>query len=78
MNEQELNNILQTIRALPDGNDEMARAVLKAAVDSVTLETLQRLIPTAKATTNEKVVEDRTKGEGSTGSLKFTKKEIDS
>ena len=43
MTEQELSNILKTIRAIPEGSDEMAMAVLKAAADSISMDKLKAL-----------------------------------
>lgn len=40
---QELNNILKILKSIPDGNDELARAVLKAATDSITLDRIKEL-----------------------------------
>ena len=67
MTEQELDNILKTIRAIPETSDEMAKAVLKAAADSISLDKLKSLTGSAP---NEKVV----KGESSV--LKFGAEEI--
>lgn len=46
MTNQELDNILKTLKSLPDGNDELARAVLKAAADSITLDRVKELTAT--------------------------------
>lgn len=46
MTNQELDNILKTLKSLPDGNDELARAVLKAAADSITLDKVKELTAT--------------------------------
>lgn len=43
MTEQDLDNILRTIKALPDGSDETARALLKAAADSITIDKIKEL-----------------------------------
>ena len=43
MTNQELNDIIKTLKAIPDGNDSMARAVLKAAADSITLAKIKEL-----------------------------------
>ena len=45
---QELNNILKTLKSIPDGNDELARAVLKAATDSITLDRIKELTETVE------------------------------
>ena len=75
MDYKELDNILKTLKALPEGNDEMARAVLKAASDSITLETLQKLLPTAQAATVKQGAE-RERGRSSKVGFTFTKKEM--
>lgn len=79
MTNQELDNILQTLKALPDGNDEMARTILKAAADSVTLSALQQLIPSAQTKTTP-VQRDvvRQRGRSSKVGFTFTKKEMKS
>ncbi len=46
MTNQELDNILKTLKSLPDGSDELARAVLKAAADSITLDKVKELTAT--------------------------------
>ena len=46
MTNQELDNILKTLKSLPDGNDELARAVLKAAADSITWDKVKKLTAT--------------------------------
>ena len=50
MNEHELNNILKTLRAIPDGNDELARTVLKAAADSISLDKIKALTDSSNIT----------------------------
>ena len=75
MNNQQLDNIILTLKALPEGNDEMARAVLKVASDSITLETLQKLLPTAQAATAQQGAE-RERGRSSKVGFTFTKKEM--
>lgn len=79
MTNQELDNILQTLKVLPDGNDEMARTILKAVADSVTLSTLQQLIPSAQIQTApvQKCAE-RKRGRSSKVGFIFTKKEMKS
>ncbi|MDE7439988.1 MAG: hypothetical protein K2N23_05740, partial [Clostridia bacterium] len=43
MTDKQLDEFLKAIRAIPEGNDEAARAVLKAAAESITLETLKSI-----------------------------------
>lgn len=43
MTQEQLLQLLQTIREVPEGNDEKALAVLQAAADSITLEKLVAL-----------------------------------
>ena len=43
MTNQELDNILKTLKSLLVGNDELARAVLKAAADSIMLDKIKAL-----------------------------------
>ncbi len=66
MTEQELSNILKTIRAIPESSDEMAMAVLKAAADSISMDKLKALTS---------VPEHDSKLTDSTA-LKFSDKEI--
>ena len=67
MTQQELTNILKTIRAIPESSDEMAMAVLKAAADSISLDKLKSLTDSAQ--------EDTIKDSGSSV-LKFSAQEI--
>ena len=48
MTQEQLLQLLQTIRDVPEGNDEKALAVLQAAADSITLEKLAALTNNAK------------------------------
>ena len=48
MTQEQLLQLLQTIRDVPEGNDEKALAVLQAAADSVTLEKLVALTDNTK------------------------------
>lgn len=43
MTQQELDNIIKTLKAIPESNDDMARTILKAAADSITLERIKSL-----------------------------------
>ena len=67
MTQQELANILKTIRAIPESSDEMAMAVLKAAADSISLDKLKSLTDNAQ--------EETIKDSGSSV-LKFSAQEI--
>ncbi len=48
MTQEQLLQLLQTIREVPEGNDEKALAVLQAAADSITLEKLVALTDNTK------------------------------
>ena len=75
MTDQELNDIIKTLKAIPDGNDGMARAVLKAAADSITLAKIKELTDVkAEAESNEAIRES----DGGSEMLVFSRKEIDS
>ena len=75
MTNQELNDIIKTLKAIPDGNDSMARAVLKAAADSITLAKIKELTDVkAEAESNEIIRES----DGGSEMLVFSRKEIDS
>ena len=75
MTNQELNEIIKTLKAIPDGNDGMARAVLKAAADSITLAKIKELTDVkAEAESNEIIKES----DGGSQMLVFSRKEIDS
>lgn len=70
MTEQELDNIIKTLKAIPESNDDMARAVLKAAADSITLERIKSLTGESKEVTSQ--------SDGDSDVLAFSRKEIDS
>ncbi|MDE7329617.1 MAG: hypothetical protein K2N30_00765, partial [Clostridia bacterium] len=72
MTNQELDNILKTLKSLPDGNNELARAVLKAAADSITLDKVKELTATVGNTEQPKPKESMNYSE----ILIFPKKEI--
>jgi hypothetical protein len=55
MTDKELDNILKTIKIIPDGNDEFARTVLKLATDSITLSKLQDMLPSTQQTTPDTI-----------------------
>ena len=75
MTDKELNDIIKTLKAIPDGNDGMARAVLKAAADSITLAKIKELTDVkAEAESNEIIKES----DGGSQMLVFSRKEIDS
>ena len=60
MTNQELDNILRTLKTLPEGNDELARTILKAAADSITLDKIKSLTSVSEESeeqlTNEKAL----------------------
>ena len=68
MTEQELTNILKTIRTIPEGSDEMAMAVLKAAADSISLDKLKSLTDSSQ--------EETTAKDSGSSVLKFSAQEI--
>lgn len=72
MTNQELDNILKTLKLLPDGNDELARAVLKAAADSITLDKVKELTATVGNMEQTKTTESMNYSE----ILIFSKEEI--
>lgn len=72
MTNQELDNILKTLKSLPDGNDELARAVLKAAADSITLDKVKELTATVSNKEQSKTNESMNYSE----ILIFAEKEI--
>lgn len=75
MTNQELNDIIKTLKAIPDDNDGMARAVLKAAADSITLAKIKELTDVkAEVESNEAIGES----DGGSEMLVFSRKEIDS
>ena len=75
MTDKELNDIIKTLKAIPDGNDGMARAVLKAAADSITLAKIKELTDVkAEVENNEAIGES----DGGSEMLVFSRKEIDS
>ncbi len=75
MTDKELNDIIKTLKAIPDGNDGMARAVLKAAADSITLAKIKELTDVkAEVESNEAIKES----DGGSEMLVFSRKEIDS
>lgn len=70
MTEQELDNIIKTLKAIPESNDDMARTILKAAADSITLERIKSLTGESKEVTSQ--------SDGGSDVLAFSRKEIDS
>ena len=70
MTQQELDNIIKTLKAIPESNDDMARTILKAAADSITLERIKSLT----GGSNEVILQS----DGSSDVLAFSRKEIDS
>lgn len=65
MTNQDLDNILKTIKSLPEGNDELAKSILKATADSIAL----RKFNAVSSDENEKQLTEKT-------ALKFSPKEI--
>ena len=74
MTESELNDIIKTLKAIPDNNDDIARAVLKAAADSITLDKIKALTNVKVADSQEITDEDISGSER----LVFSRKEINS
>ena len=70
MTQQELDNIIKTLKAIPESNDDMARTILKAAADSITLERIKSLT----GGSNEVILQS----DGSSDVLASSRKEIDS
>lgn len=75
MTNQELNDIIKTLKAIPDGNDGMARAVLKAAADSITLAKIKELTDVKAETESNEAIRE---SDGGSEMLVFSRKEIDS
>ena len=75
MTTQELNDIIKTLKAIPDGNDGMARAVLKAAADSITLAKIKELTDVKAEVESNEIIKE---SDGGSEMLVFSRKEIDS
>ena len=75
MTNQELNEIIKTLKAIPDGNDGMARAVLKAAADSITLTKIKELTDVKTEAESNEIIKE---SDGGSQMLVFSRKEIDS
>lgn len=75
MTNQELNDIIKTLKVIPDGNDGMARAVLKAAADSITLAKIKELTNVKTEAENNEALRE---SDGGSEMLVFSRKEIDS
>ena len=75
MTDKELNDIIKTLKAIPDGNDSMARAVLKAAADSITLAKIKELTDVKTEANNNEIINE---SDGGSEMLVFSQKEIDS
>lgn len=75
MTDQELNDIIKTLKAIPDGNDGMARAVLKAAADSITLAKIKELTDVKAEVESNEIIKE---SDGGSEMLVFSRKEIDS
>ena len=82
MTNQELDIILKTLKTLPEENSDTARLILKAAADSVTLEALQKILPSGRAETAAQNANRgnavRRRGRSSKVGFTFTNKEIKS
>ena len=74
MTNQELNEIIKTLKAIPDGNDGMARAVLKAAADSITLTKIKELTDVKTEAESNEIIKE---SDGGSQMLVFSRKEID-
>lgn len=70
MTQQELDNIIKTLKAIPESNDDMARTILKAAADSITLERIKSLTGESNGVNLQ--------SDGGSDVLAFSRKEIDS
>ena len=75
MTDQELNDIIKTLKAIPDGNDGMARTVLKAAADSITLAKIKELTDVKAEVESNEIIKE---SDGGSEMLVFSRKEIDS
>lgn len=75
MTDQELNDIIKTLKAIPDGNDGMARTVLKAAADSITLAKIKELTDVKAEVESNEIINE---SDGGSEMLVFSRKEIDS
>jgi len=64
---QELDNILITLKTLPEGNDALARTILKAAADSITLDKIKSLTSVDEESEKQLTFDK---------ALKFSEKEI--
>ena len=77
MTEQELDNIIKNLKEIPDGNDELARIILKAAADSITLDKIKALTANV-ANAEDKVTTEQIEGMNGSEILVFSQKEINS
>ena len=75
MTDQELNDIIKTLKAIPDSNDGMARTVLKAAADSITLAKIKELTDVKAEVESNEIIKE---SDGGSEMLVFSRKEIDS
>ena len=75
MTNQELNDIIKTLKAIPESNDGMARAVLKAAADSITLAKIKELTDVKAEVESKEAIGE---SDGGSEMLVFSRKEIDS
>lgn len=77
MTNQELDNIIKNLKEIPDGNDELARTILKAAADSITLDKIKALTGTVGNAEGKDKLEQIESMNGSE-ILVFSQKEINS
>ena len=75
MTNQELNDIIKTLKAIPESNDDMARAVLKTAADSITLAKIKELTDVKAEVESKEAIGE---SDGGSEMLVFSRKEIDS
>ena len=75
MTNQELNDIIKTLKAIPESNDDMARAILKTAADSITLAKIKELTDVKAEVESKEAIGE---SDGGSEMLVFSRKEIDS
>lgn len=69
MTDKQLDNIIKTLKAIPDGNDEMARTILLAAADSISFDKIKALTESNSETKSIKT-------DGEITYLEFGRKEL--
>lgn len=75
MQPKQLTDLVQFIRSTNGEHDDLAATILKLAADSITLETLRSLSPPERTVRGTRT--DRRSEEEKTGTLSFTKKELE-